>query len=116
MADELKGSLATLGQRAETAAPTVATQVIREAAAGVVAKAKGPWPVKSGRSKEALGVQPIPNGARIETDEVDYAVQIVSHGVRPWDAYVLQPMLVLARDVIPQEIGRRLIAELERGA
>jgi len=111
--NELKGSLTTLGERAQSM-PDTATRVVLTAAQRVVAAAKGPWPVKSGRSRKELAALLRGRQVRI-VDPAPYTTRIVSHGVRPWDAYVVQPVRALAAGPLPREIGAALLKDLAKG-
>lgn len=115
MSAELRGSLLTLPQRVQSA-PSVAQRVVVAAAGRVVAAAKGPWPVKSGRSKGELRVVVTGRQVRI-VDPAPYTRLIVSEGIKPWEAYVEAPVRKMIADgTLAREIGQALLKDLAKGA
>ena len=109
---ELTGSILTLSDRVRETTARVVDQVLGAEAAALVDAARRQWPVKTGRSKAALGYTATAGRVTI-TDTAPYTRVIISDGgVRPWDAYVLTPMSALIRKTAPHKIGAALMETL----
>jgi hypothetical protein len=121
----LRGSILTLAERSRTLSGQVAQLVLDEKAQQIVQAARGPWPASRSRnadnvvSRERLmwerGTSTKVQIRIINTAEtrkgVRYVPLILSKGVRPWQAYIVEPTLQMARTVGP-EIARRISAAL----
>lgn len=103
----MTGDILTLGQRATARAGAVVRRVLLGHAERVVDDAARRWPVKSGRSRAALAAKPTTDGAQV-VNAIGYATSIISGGVDPWEAYVVEP----AKDMDAAALARELVSDL----
>jgi hypothetical protein len=114
VSNNLRGSILTLPERAKAAARVAPRRALAVAADSVVASARQQWPVSTGRSRAALGATTRDEGVAI-VDTAEYALEILSRGVRPWDAYVLTPLRLALQDQIPRAVAAELVREVSGG-
>lgn len=110
----LQGSVTTLGARAKDSAPRVTGRVLVQGVSRIVESARGPWPVDTGASRASLGF--VFNGKEVRIEAIYYAPYIVSHGVRPWESYLVVPLVRFIQYEGPQALGAAYIEALARTA
>jgi hypothetical protein len=113
VAETIRGSVLTLGDRAKTTAGAVVGRVLVQGISRILENARGPWPVDTGASRASLGF--VFNGKQIWIEAIYYAPLIYSHGVHPWDLYIAQPTAKFVRFDAPNQIGAGLIRALVEG-
>lgn len=106
----LRGSILTLADRTRDVSRRVVERVLREEGAAIVEAARARWPVKTGKSRDALAL--LGQGRRVViVDRIRYARIIESNGINPWEAYVVAPVVAMVRAAAPA-IARQIVDDL----
>ena len=112
MPGRLKGNLLQLRARAAPAGQQAVRRVLGAEVSAIVERARGRWPVDTGRSRRELQIEPAPDRGRgilrFRIKATRYSPHIVSRGVRPWRDYIQRPLAALIRD-IPGTLARAMV-------
>lgn len=111
----IRGSILTLRERAREVGRRVVAAVMAEGVRRIVANAKLLAPVDSGLYRRSLTGTTVAAGEKTKAkinDGSGYGPQIVSKGVRPWEAHVSDPAREFVTNTGPREMGRQIIAGL----
>ena len=107
----IRGDLLQLGQRSRSSTTRAAVRGALFGGVGeVIGRARGPWPVDTGFSRDQLDVEQDPPLTVHAVGRAPYTTKIVTRGgVRPWLEYVVEPLRQFAREDLPKMIADRLV-------
>ena len=109
-------ALERVAARADSAVPRAARRAVRGHLEPLVDRARGGWPVKTGRSRAGLNVEDEGEAGAKPINRVGYAVDVHRAGIRQsaWEELVRRPLFA-SRDELRDALRRYIVAALRGG-